>query len=161
MGNKNSSIKSSHDSWPELEPVRKPATPEQELAKEMVRKSGENAAKLLITRSRELLAVVIIALLSAVITASKIIPSLLQGKANTMVFVFALAALSQLCAAAYFTRARDPAYAELVLRLMLIINGLSLLMGFSWLGSIPIALAGIIAMLLAYGRMAQLKYGRN
>lgn len=145
--------------WPELAPVRYIETPEQALAKEIVRKQGENAGKLLIMRSKALFAVVVAALSSVTLNAFYVIPALLRGQANIIILLFALSMVIQLSAAGYFLRAKDPLFAAQVLRLLLIINGLVLLMGFAWIGSLPLTFIIIVLMFNAYKKMEQLKYG--
>lgn len=146
-------------SWPELAPVRYIETPEQALAKEIVRKQGENAGKLLIMRSKALFAVVVAALSSVTLNAFYVIPALLRGQANIIILLFALSMVIQLSAAGYFLRAKDPLFAAQVLRLLLIINGLVLLTGFAWIGSLPLTFIIIVLMFNAYKKMEQLKYG--
>lgn len=147
--------------WPELAPTRTAITPDQALAQTVVKMQAENAGKLLVVRTKALLGVVVLALISVVQNIFYVVPPLLRGEANVAVVLLACSMLLQLCATAYFLRAKDPQFAAQVLRLMLIINGVVLLMGFAWLGSLPLTIAILVVMLIAQQRMRQLRYGNE
>jgi hypothetical protein len=145
--------------WPELAPVKPGPPPEQVLAEAVVKMRAENARKRLVVRSKALLVVVVLALLSVIQDAFHVIPALLRGEATISSLLSAGSMVLQLSTSAYFLMARDPEAAAQVLRLLLILNGLALLIGLAWLDSLPITLASMVLLFIAYKRMDQLKYG--
>lgn len=146
------------EDWPELAPARPSVTPEQALAKELVRIQAENANKLLIVRSRALLAVVVLIVLSVTQSAFYVVPGFLHGQAGFVSLLFACSMVMHLSAVVYFLRAKDHLLAMQVLRLLLILNGIILFMGFALPGSLPLTLVLLVLIFVSYKRMEQMGY---
>lgn len=145
--------------WPELEPSRPNLTPEQALALEKVKQQAINANKLLINRSKAILITAILSLLSVIQNALIVIPGLLDGRAGESTLLLLLNMLFQLLVGGYLLRAKDPLFASQTLRLMLILNGVTLFLGLSFIGIVPLTLLIMAFMFAAYKRLDQLKYG--
>lgn len=133
------------------------ATSDQVLAKELVRIQGEESRQLLIVKSKTLLLTAILAFLSAIQGIFQTIPAILKGEADLGSVLFTAYIVIQLSAAGYFMKAKDPGLATQILKLLLIMNCLFLLLGFIRPDSLPLTLAIVALLIVAYGRMKQLK----
>lgn len=147
--------------WPELQPV--PKTSHQAFAEKMVEVEVAESRKPLIRRVRVLMAAVAVAVFSAAQTLVIIIPELWRGSGAFDALATPLAAFNavvQVAASGYFVVGKDPDFAAQVVKLLLIFNGLELLMGLAFAGSLVLTLLEIVLLYLAYQKLESLRRHR-
>ncbi|HEY4160647.1 MAG TPA: hypothetical protein VGM08_01145 [Candidatus Saccharimonadales bacterium] len=144
--------------WPELQSVSK--TSLQAFTEKMVQVEAAEARKSLIRRAGVLVAVVIVALLSAAQTLIVVIPQLWRGDGAFDVIVTPLSAFNaamQIIASGYFIVGKDPDFGVQIVRWLLILNGLELLTGLAVASSLALTLLQIVLLYLAYQKLQSLR----
>jgi len=139
---------------------------ERELAKLQVRQQAVLLNTLLIKRSKVVLAIVIITLITLLISISSLLPtlkSLYNGATlDTPGLVTLVNILMQACTAGYLARAKDPDNAQQVLKILIIFNCLESFLGFySYNNSLFLTFLNLGLLCAAYLQMPKLKSGKG